>query len=284
MAGYKEERNSRRTDARRAYLTMEFTKIQASGNDFILIDNRQMQVEHDWSPLAKQLCQRRFSIGADGMLVLERSDIADFKMRIFNPDGSEPKMCGNGIRCSALFAQGGRDKRDFSIETGAGVLKTNVRNDIVRVVWFPPVDLRLNYSIEGEQGRFSSVNTGVPHAVIFVDELENLNIAERGKKIRFHPVFAPEGTNVDFIKVISDSKVIMRTYERGVEGETYFCGTGALAVAVVARELGKAAFPVTVENKFGESVTIGRQEDSGNLWLEGKVSHIYNATLRRQDV
>jgi len=263
---------------------MEFTKIQASGNDFILIDNRQKEVEYDWGKLAKQLCQRRFSVGADGMLVLERSDVADFKMRIFNPDGSEPKMCGNGIRCSAFFARNESDKMVFSIETGAGVLKTNVRNDIVRVVWFPPRNLRLDYSIEGEQGKLSSVDTGVPHVVIFTNELENLNVAERGKKIRFHPIFAPEGTNVDFVEAIPNTKLVMRTYERGVEGETYFCGTGALAVAVVARELGKVAFPVIVENKFGESVTIGCQEDSGGLWLEGKVYSIYNATLRREDV
>ena len=263
---------------------MEFTKIQASGNDFILIDNRQKQVEHDWGKLAEQLCQRRFSVGADGILVLERSDVADFKMRIFNPDGSEPKMCGNGIRCSTLFAQDGCDKRDFSIETGAGVLKTNVRNDIVRVVWFPPRGLRLNYSIEGEQEKLSSVNTGVPHVVMFVDELENFNVAERGKNIRFHPVFAPEGTNVDFVKVISNNKVVMRTYERGVEDETYFCGTGALASGIVGAELGRVTLPVTIENKFGESVAVGREGDNGSFWLEGKVNHIYNATLRRRNV
>ncbi|MBU4377255.1 MAG: diaminopimelate epimerase [Candidatus Omnitrophica bacterium] len=269
--------------------TIEFTKLVATGNDFILIDNARKKVESrvgSLSKLAKLVCARRHSIGADGLLVLEGSRRADVAMRIFNPDGSEPEMCGNGSRCLAYYvAHRGITGNNLSIETQAGVLKAVVRKDMVKVGMTDPEDLRLNIALHSgsETINLAFVNTGVPHAVHIVRSLGAVDVKKIGRQIRYHKIFAPAGTNVDFIKIHGARVISMRTYERGVEDETFACGTGAAASAIIASELKNVRSPVKVRTFGGEALTIYfKKKDSGykDVFLEGAVKLVFDSTIK----
>ncbi len=267
-----------------------FTKMCAGGNDFILIDNRSSIVPEDRGSLAKHLCLRKFSVGADGLLLLENSSQTDFKMRIFNPDGSEPEMCGNGARCIARFAHlRGIAESTMSFETRAGTIEAEIIDESVKLKMGQPTNMELNLEIPLKGGKYKlhKINTGVPHAVSFVDNLQEVDIKGLGSQIRYHPHFQPEGTNADFVQVVDGSSLKMRTYERGVEDETDSCGTGAVAAAIIAFFLKKVAeTPLRVETRGGEVLKVycnSEEQKITNVYLEGEARTIYEGELKWKD-
>lgn len=258
-------------------MELGFTKLQGNGNDFILIDEFEQEAipEEMKGGFAALYCDRRFGIGADGILFLQASDKADAQMRLFQPDESEAAMCGNGIRCLAKYAyDAGYVKESCSVETGAGVVPVTMGyadDEFTATITMPtpafersaiPATGNGEYKEEIRGFTVYAANTGVPHAVVFVKEIGTVDIATAGPAIRNHPTF-PEGANVNFVEVAGDGTLRIRTFERGVEDETFSCGTGATAAAAVARHLGKAGETVQVETKggplvirFGEGVTM----------------------------
>jgi len=265
-----------------------FSKMSGAGNDFIIIDHRIPLIpEEEQSEFAKRLCRRMFSVGADGLILLENSDAADFCWRFYNADGSVAEMCGNGARCAARFAfVNGIAGASMSFETLAGIIEAEVREDeTVRLRMTAPHDFRTGLSVmlDGQERSLSFVNTGVPHAVLFFDEGDELRVREWGKFVRFHPLFQPAGTNVNFVQKIGENTIRVRTYERGVEDETMACGTGAVASALFAALSGLAGSPVAVVTSGGERLTIlfDLQEGPGadNVSLQGPARLIYNGKL-----
>lgn len=255
---------------------INFTKMVASGNDFVLM--HYLSTGYNLSWLARKVCDRKFGIGADGLLILEPSKKADIRMRIFNADGSEAQMCGNGARCSALFT----GKKSTTIETKAGIIESLIRSNNVKIKLTEPKNLRLDMpiTINGMISYINFINTGVPHAVIFVNNLDKIDVFRDGGKIRYHKKFAPGGTNVDFVKVLDKKSIKLRTYERGVEDETLACGTGAVASAVIAScKLGLLNHnTLKVITKSGELLRVCfDRTDNGfkNVWLEGAVNTAY---------
>ncbi|MFH0911342.1 MAG: diaminopimelate epimerase [Planctomycetota bacterium] len=263
-----------------------FTKMSGAGNDFILIDNRDGRIAvEEASSLARRICPRRTAVGADGLILLEASERADLRVRFLNPDGSEPAMCGNGARCAALFAHRlGAAKKSMTLRTLAGIFSASLTDAGVRIE-LPDMDVPLpvkGLSFAGIVRDAWFVNTGVPHAVLPVDDLEGVPVRAWGPAIRHHPRFAPEGTNADFLLREGDGRIGLRTYERGVEDETLACGTGALAAAMTAALLWKEKSPVTVRTRSGEALTV-RFRLAGNrmteMALEGPVKVAYTAEL-----
>jgi diaminopimelate epimerase len=232
---------------------LPFVKYHGAGNDFVLMDLCRSTLHVDFAALARSICDRRFGIGADGLLLLFPSTVADFKMRIFNPDGTEPAMCGNGLRCLAHYVLKSRNIfSEVSVETRCGVFRCRGWEDqiAVRMGW----PTKLFWSLPLEKYTVYVVDTGVPHAVIFVDRLDAVDVAAEGRFLRFHPRFSPEGANVNFVTVLQGDKLSLRTYERGVEGETLACGTGAAAAAFVAREVRRVPSPICVQTRSSETL------------------------------
>ncbi|CAG1004271.1 diaminopimelate epimerase [Methanosarcinales archaeon] len=271
---------------------LHFTKLHGNGNDFILIDefNEKIIRDNEKAGFALKYCDRRFGIGADGVLFLGRSesDIADIRMQIFNSDGTQAEMCGNGVRCLVKYAlDKGYIQDKASIQTLAGVLPVTSRQEEktwISVNMGKPQFRRtlipakgsgefLNVALHGYE--VSAVNTGVPHAVIFVDSLDNTELMSIAPDIRYDPIF-PKGTNVNFVHVDSRNEITIRTYERGVEGETFCCGTGSVASATVAYRLGKTGKSVKVNTKGGElRITI----DDDTAYMEGTAERVFEGRL-----
>ena len=229
-------------------MSISFVKMVGSGNDFVLIDRRRKGKisRAEGAKLARKLCDRRWAVGADGLVILEPSHKADFRMRIFNPDGSEAEMCGNASRCASLYVAGSRGKVTF--ETIAGLLEAKVQGTLVRVKLPNPHSFRRNVkaTVCGKKLILHSIIASVPHAILFVENPDRIDVACWGESIRNHRLFQPRGTNVDFVKVLGPKKIEIRTYERGVEGETLACGTGSTASALVAAKLKGLTSPITV--------------------------------------
>lgn len=265
-----------------------FTKLVASGNDFILIDNVSGELDllrTDYSALAKDICRRRLSAGADGILVLEKSEKANFKMRIINPDGSEAEMCGNGARCAAFYASCNGFGSDIVMETGAGLIGARINSGNVKLKMGDPKEIKLDIKLGVGKDLVTvhHVNTGVPHAVHIVDDLQNFQVHDFGKKIREHTVFSPKGTNVDFVGDIKKSSASLRTYERGVEAETLSCGTGTVASALVLGLLGQVESPVKMGTRGGETLTVYFTILPGHVvkdvYLEGPARKVYEGKI-----
>ncbi len=266
--------------------TIPFYKMSGCGNDFIIIDNRSGIWNGIRNPgFVKAVCREKLSVGADGLIFIEKSDTADFRWHFFNSDGSQPEMCGNGARCAARFAfLNGIAGASLSFETIAGVIHAEVNGAIVKTQLSQPHDLRLHQVIEvdGRQITVHSINTGVPHAVIFVDDLAAVPIKALGAKIRFHGQFQPAGTNVNFITIGGDGIIGIRTYERGVEDETLACGTGSVAAALVSIAMGRAASPVLVKTRGGEQLKVYAEPAAppfAQAYLEGGASLIYTGEM-----
>jgi diaminopimelate epimerase len=263
---------------------IEFYKMTGGGNDFILIDNREGQLDVGaLRPVIPQLCRRKFSVGADGLIILEASQKADFRWHFFNADGSEAEMCGNGGRCAARLAHVlGMAPADLSFETAAGLIRAQVKGSVVKLLLPPPSDMRLGLAlpIGEEEINVDFINTGVPHTVIFAPDLQEADVVGVGRQIRHHQAFQPAGTNVDFIRV-ENSSVEIRTYERGVEDETLACGTGAVAAALIAGLRGLTTSPTTVITRSGEPLTIYYEGSNKikEVFLEGEVRMIYHGWL-----
>ena len=261
-----------------------FTKMVGSGNDFIVVDRRRKAPisRAEGARLAKKLCDRRWAVGADGLVILEPSRKADFRMRIFNPDGSEAEMCGNGSRCAAYYVTGGRGRVTF--ETLAGLLEAQVRGTLVKVKLPNPHSFRpaLKATVCGKKLILHSIVASVPHAILFVENPDRIDVDCWGESIRNHRLFRPRGTNVDFVKVRGKCSIGIRTYERGVEGETLACGTGSTASALVAAKLKGLPSPITVLTKGGEELRIFFRETGGRfeeVYLEGRVRNVFEGRI-----
>lgn len=263
---------------------LAFTKMVASGNDFCVIDNTAGKFNTKrLVGFSRAMCDRKFGCGADGLLVLEKSRAADGRMRIFNADGSEAEMCGNGARCFALFLASRSKKRagNFSFQTKAGTITSVVGPASIRVRLTDPGQPVFDEAVGvcGRSLRINSINTGVPHAVIFVEGLGAIDVDSLGRAVRFHSHYAPAGTNVNFIEVTGPDSIAIRTYERGVEGETLACGTGSCASALIANAAyGIGRTMVKVKTAGGEELKVYFTRIQGGyreLWLEGKANIVY---------
>jgi len=244
----------------------DFAKMVASGNDFIVVDNRKKAFPDKNRTLIQELCRFHTGIGADGLLLLENSKNADFRMRIFNPDGSEPTMCGNGARCIGSFAHSLKlVNKKYRFETGAGILNGEiVGKEMVKIFMGQPKNIKLHISakIAGKQNKIHSINTGVPHAVIFFNNIEKADVASIGQEVRYSDIFKPEGTNVNFVQILGGDCIAIRTYERGVEAETLACGTGSTASALVSALLHGLKQKIKVKTKSGETLIVDTKEIS----------------------
>jgi diaminopimelate epimerase len=267
-------------------MKIPFTKMSGSGNDFILIDHREPFLKEDrLKDFVQKVCRRRVSVGADGLILIERSKKADFKWRFYNADGSEPEMCGNGGRCAARFAHlKGIAGPSLKFETLAGILSAQVDGKRVKLEMTKPFGVKLDETllVDGKKEVFSFINTGVPHAVLFKEDLEKVNVVKIGGAIRRHSHFSPAGTNADFVRLEKGSQLSIRTYERGVEDETLACGTGVVAAALITAFKGLVKSPVSVKTRGGEVLTVyfeieGREVKG--VFFEGDVNIIYEAEM-----
>jgi diaminopimelate epimerase len=250
-------------------MILEFTKMNGAGNDFILADNRQGKIQLTPAQVTR-LCHRQRGIGADGLMLLVpcASGKADWAWQFWNSDGSVAEMCGNGARCFARYLQrlvGVKDRVTF--ETIAGVISARYRGDWVTIGLTQPHGLRLNEEIPVANGKLpvNSLNTGVPHAVIFVPDADQAMVTQLGSVIRYHQHFAPKGTNVNFVQAIGPNSIRVRTYERGVEGETLACGTGVTASALISSKALKFTSPIKVQVQGGDTLEVSFQETGGQF-------------------
>ncbi len=264
---------------------LRFTKMNGAGNDFVLIDNRAGDIDLDRSQIAR-LCDRHRGIGADGILLLEKaSNNADFRMRYFNADGGEAEMCGNGARCFARFAKkvaGAPEKVSF--ETPAGVISAALAGDLVTLQMTEPTDLRLNVKLPmaDESNTVHFINSGVPHVVIPVSQIDDVDVPRTGSAIRHHEMFSPKGANVNFIEKHGSNKIAIRTYERGVEDETLACGTGIVASALIFAITENADGPITVISRGGDELQVGFQKTNNHfrsVTLTGPAEFVFEGAI-----
>jgi diaminopimelate epimerase len=263
-----------------------FHKMSGSGNDFIIIDNRQGLVNFQpLEPFVVKVCRRKMSVGADGLILIEASDSVDFKWRFYNSDGSRAEMCGNGARCAARYAYlSGISGSQPVFETDAGRVSAEIIGERVKVRMTDPSAITedLTLALNGGRRRVASVNTGVPHVVLETDDLEGEDVLGLGREIRRHEAFAPAGTNVNFMVGLGQQSIAVRTYERGVEDETLACGTGSIAAALVAAARYGLASPIDVRTRSGISLTIHFQRDGtrfSDVYLEGDARVVYTGQL-----
>lgn len=272
-----------------------FAKMSGAGNDFVVVDNRQGFIS-DPSLFAQRVCDRRRGIGADGLLLMERSKRAAFLMKYYNADGSSGGMCGNGGRCISRFAflKGIVSSPELRFEALDHVYRASMLKNIVRLKMKSPGDVPLNRRLVllgRKRILYHYLNTGAPHCVVLseenesvIHELRTLNVDEVGRKIRHHSRFAPDGVNVNFVEITDRSTIRIRTYERGVETETLACGTGAIASALVSHRIGRVLSPVTVHTQGGEPLTVEFTFVSGGRYkdveLQGSAEVIYEGSLQ----
>jgi diaminopimelate epimerase len=262
-----------------------FYKMQGSGNDFVVLDNRQARVPAeamaDW---ARAVCRRAFGVGADGLFFLEPAQAgsgADIRWHFYNADGSRAEMCGNASRCAARLAVAlDMAGPDLVLATDAGPVQAQVLdNGQVRVRLTKVRDLAcgLSLDVDGRTQSLHFADTGVPHAVIFTRDIAAVDVAHVGRNVRFHKHFAPKGTNVNFVQVAGPGAIRLRTYERGVEAETFACGTGAAAALAVARHLDLTGDEVQVTTSGGDVLTVAL--DAGEVLLTGGAACVFSGRL-----
>jgi len=235
-----------------------FAKSVGCGNDFILFDHREGGLSL-FPALIQRLCQRERGIGADGLILLERSTRADYRMRIFNCNGVEAEMCGNGLRCFVKWLVSlGLQRESYRVEVMEEILVARQRDNNVCIEMGSPrhVQWDIPLRFEGKFLRLHYLNTGVPHAVLLVKDIENINLLKLGRYIRNNSLWMPQGTNVTIAQKLNDQKVKIRTYERGIEGETLACGTGATAAALAVAHCFELSGPLIIETRSGEDLTI----------------------------
>ena len=266
-------------------MSIHFWKMHGAANDFILVDDRQQTFPLRDRKWLEAIMARRTGIGSEGILLIQPSDKADFRMRFFNPDGGEADMCGNGARCIARLAHDLHvAPMQMKFETAAGMVGAEIRGENVLLQMTEPRDWRLNrkLTVDGRTLTVHSVNTGVPHAVVEVDDLDAVDVPKLGAAVRYHPDFAPAGTNANFIRVTGPNTVRVRTYERGVEGETLACGTGIVASGLVAGRLGRVKPPVRVIPASGDKLEVDYQPAGEGLTavtLLGPAVYVFEGEL-----
>ena len=266
-------------------MRVDFWKMHGAGNDFILADDRALAFPATDQAWIARVAARRTGVGCEGVILIQPSDQASFRMRFFNPDGSEVEMCGNGARCVARLAHEiGAAPADMTIETAAGILRAAAMGGQVRLHMTPPRDWRLAGSLilARKKIAYHFVNSGVPHAVVPVKDLAACDVQALGSGIRYHKDFAPKGTNANFIAVTGPQALHIRTYERGVEAETLACGTGIVAAALVAGRQGWVKPPVRVTAASGDVLTVGfrlTRNGAEDVTLLGPAVHVFKGTL-----
>lgn len=265
-----------------------FMKLSGAGNDFVIINNLNQVVDSadsEFMNFVTKICQRRMSVGADGVLLIEPTENVDFRMRYFNADGGEVETCGNGARCISKFAYlNGIVSEQMQFLTNAGVYEAEIVDDNVKVRMSDPTDIRINVPLRLEDGvhNVGFANSGVPHVVFFVDDLETTDVFDLGQQTRYHNDFKPAGTNANFICIHSQELIEIRTYERGVENETLACGTGSIASAIVSATLGQVKSPVSVKTASGVVLKIHfdlENDEAKNVYLEGDARVIFAGEL-----
>ena len=266
---------------------VRFWKLEGAGNDFLGLDGRAGGFKLKRQQIA-DLCDRRRGVGADGVLVVEKPKVrgADFRMRYYNSDGGEAEMCGNGARCFALLARAvsGRKGNVLRIQTQAGLVTLQIRGQEVQVSMTEPTKLRLGRKlvVAGRKLAVDFLNTGVPHAVLFVRSVRSIDVAKQGRAIRYHSAFAPSGTNVNFVEIGRGNRIHVRTYERGVEGETLACGTGVVAASILSNLRRGLRSPILVTTRGGDNVRVGFSMENGHarkVTLQGPARIVYIGVL-----
>ena len=257
-------------------MLVHFYKYHGTGNDFIIIDNRQLVIQPDDQELIKKLCTRRLGIGADGMMLLSGHDTYDFEMKYFNADGFEGSLCGNGARCISAFAhKEGIAGDTLRFKAFDGVHEASIEKEKVTV--------RMNdvTSIEQHQSYFI-LDTGSPHSVFFRDDVETMNVVEEGQKMRFNDQFMPEGINVNFVQK-EGNKIFVRTFERGVEDETLSCGTGVVAASICTVLVGGIdKLPVSIRTRGGDldvDFTMVSKSEFTDIKLSGSVCFSFQGDI-----
>lgn len=266
-------------------MTLHFTKMHGAANDFIMIDDREGKVPWEDYVLMSLLAARRTGVGSEGIILIQESSRADFRMRFLNPDGTEVDMCGNGSRCAALFAHSiGAARRSMTMETSCGLLDAELTENGVKV-WMPEPSSRsygMVIHVGDQRLEGDYINTGVPHFVIQVDDLRTVDLPAIGRAIRLHPVFAPEGVNVDFVTARAPNRIAMRTYERGVEGESGACGTGAVAAAIAMVEAHGGTLPMRIKTSGGFELFVDgdwRNRKCTGITLTGPAKVVYEGSV-----
>ena len=266
-------------------MLVSFTKMNGAGNDFVMIDNRNRAFSLDASRVTL-LCDRHRGVGADGVLAVEPSTQgADFRMRYYNADGGEAEMCGNGARCFARFARRlGAGNAEMSFETLAGIIKASFPGDLVCITMSEPNSYRAPFDlvINGRTLNVHFLNTGVPHVVVFADDIAPIDVVKEGAALRHHPAFAPRGTNANFVQVLAPESIAIRTYERGVEAETLACGTGVCAAALLHSLRAGLASPIKVKVRGGDTLEVGFEPSDGgfhNVTLTGPADFVFDGTI-----
>ena len=267
-------------------MTVEFVKMHGAGNDFIMLDDRAGRVPWQDNMLMAAMAARRTGVGCEGVILVQPSTRADFRMRFLNPDGAEAEMCGNGARCAAAFAHaiGAAKQRTLTMETKCGLLDAELVADGVRV-WMPEPDRRRYSLAVTAGGRVYGGHflvSGVPHFVVPVPEVGGVDVARDGRALRLHETFAPDGTNVDFVAWRAPDRMSLRTYERGVEAETGACGTGAVACVVAGVETAGFTLPVRVRTTAGYELVVDGDWRGGQctgLTLTGPAKDVYRGTI-----
>ena len=253
--------------------TIEFYKYQGTGNDFVMIDNRDLQFPKE-KELIERLCDRRFGIGGDGLILLENDANTNFRMVYYNSDGNESTMCGNGGRCIVAFAH----FLDIFENTATfmavdGLHEAEIHNGIVKLKMIDVAGI-------SKDGEDSVLNTGSPHYVKYVEDVANFKVYDEGNKIRNSATYKNEGINVNFAEAIGENEIFVRTYERGVEDETYSCGTGATAAALVyMKDRNENRVNVKV---LGGNLKVYAQKHSGSfteVWLEGPAKQVFRGKI-----
>lgn len=266
-------------------MKIPFWKMHGAGNDFILVDDRALMFpasDHSW---LAAIGARRTGVGCEGIILIQPSDQAHFTMRFFNPDGSEVDMCGNGARCIARLAHElGVAPDHMKFETGAGMIEARMVDERVQLAMTTPREWRLDrvLDLNGVKRTYGFVNSGVPHVVMPVEDLDAEDVAKNGAAIRYHKDFAPKGTNANFIKVTGPSSLRIRTYERGVEAETLACGTGMVAAALIAGKMGWVKPPVQVTCASNDVIVINYEltaDGAQKVTMLGPAEHVFQGML-----
>ncbi len=267
-------------------MKIPFWKMHGAGNDFILIDDRELVFPADDRNFIERIARRRTGIGCEGLILIQPDESDDFRMRFFNPDGGEAEMCGNGARCVArLAADIGAAPSRMSFATVAGRLRAETPAPGRVKLWMTePTDWRMNQRIRVADDAVTChfVNSGVPHAVVPVDDLAAVDVDRLGREIRFHDAFAPSGANVNFTQVTGTDTVSIRTYERGVEAETLACGTGIVAAGLVAGRLGYVKPPVTVCSAGGDRLAVDYVlggDGADRVTLDGPAEYVFTGIM-----
>ena len=263
---------------------IKFVKMTAGGNDFIILDHS----GHESSPLPgepalKKLCARKTGVGADGVIIIGRSERADFSLRFFNPDGKEHDFCGNGTRCAARLAR----ERNIAgagqkIETAAGIIEAEIGKEAVSLSMARPSSFKEieGIAVGGYPRAAAFLTAGVPHLVVVVDDPDNVDMEKEGPELRNHPRFRPGVTNVDFISLLSEKRIKIRTFERGVEGETLSCGSGCVASACVLHQKKAVRQPVECLTHSGALLLVGfPEEEKDKVYLTGDATLVYRGSL-----